>query len=203
MSKITVREAAILAGKSRETINNATKDGTLSFTKNHRGIKVIDVAELERVYPLEKKIEDLEKQNTVRPSKLSSDSDSQEWIERYKLLEARLELSEKERSILETERNRERKQFESQIENLQESLKTSQQTAQKITYLLEDKNRDNKESNWEKSVKALGQRITNQEKVAQEEKIRSQKILKQNRALKQALDAERNKSFWKILFRLS
>jgi len=41
MSEITVKQAALLTGKSRETINAATKDGTLSFSHNARKHKVI------------------------------------------------------------------------------------------------------------------------------------------------------------------
>ena len=46
MSKVTVREAALLTGKSRETINAATKDGTISYTHNEKNHKVIDISEL-------------------------------------------------------------------------------------------------------------------------------------------------------------
>jgi len=44
MSKVTVREASVLTGVSRQTINDATKNGLLSFTKNKRGHKVIDIS---------------------------------------------------------------------------------------------------------------------------------------------------------------
>ena len=60
MSKISVRQAAWLTGKSRETINTATKQGTISFSLNSRNQKEIDVAELERVYPLIRSMNNLE-----------------------------------------------------------------------------------------------------------------------------------------------
>lgn len=77
MSKVTVRQAAELTGKSRQTINDATKDGTLTFSKNGRGHKVIDVSELERVFDIIKKPEEIgqksgsvksDSKTTVKPS---------------------------------------------------------------------------------------------------------------------------------------
>ena len=52
MSYLTIAEAAKhLNGKaSVSTLHRHTKDGTLSFTSNAHGNKVVDVAELERVY---------------------------------------------------------------------------------------------------------------------------------------------------------
>ena len=88
------------------------------------------------------------------------------------------------------------------------ALDKSQDTAQKITLLLDDKNK-NKESTieWEKAIKALEFRISNQEKTEKEKASREEKILRQNRILKRALDAEkakiekeRNKSFFQKLF---
>ena len=72
MTKVTVSEAAVLTGKSRQTINDATKDGTLSFDKNKRGHKVIDIAELSRVFDI---IGTLEEGGTVsKPVKSDSKS---------------------------------------------------------------------------------------------------------------------------------
>ena len=83
MSKVTVREAALLTGKSRETINSATKDGTLSYTLNNKNHKVIDVAELSRVYEITKTLEEVEQESGVNHSQPPSETDSQEWRSRY------------------------------------------------------------------------------------------------------------------------
>lgn len=49
---IGLSEAAKLVGKPRSTIHRAMKDGRLSFTVGPSGARLIDPAELERVYPL-------------------------------------------------------------------------------------------------------------------------------------------------------
>lgn len=52
MSKVSVSQAAKLTGKSRETINKATKSGTLAYSLGSSKRKEIQIAELERVYEL-------------------------------------------------------------------------------------------------------------------------------------------------------
>jgi hypothetical protein len=52
MSKIQVGEAAKLARVTRNTIHRAIKTGRLSAERDADGMYHIDVAELERVYPL-------------------------------------------------------------------------------------------------------------------------------------------------------
>lgn len=50
MTKITIAEAEALTGKSVKTLHRHTKNGTLSFSLNPQGQKVVDIVELERVY---------------------------------------------------------------------------------------------------------------------------------------------------------
>ena len=49
MTHLTITEAAKLIDRSEKTIYRWTKDGTLSFSHNPQGVKVIDTAELQRV----------------------------------------------------------------------------------------------------------------------------------------------------------
>ena len=49
MPLLTITEAAKLVEKSDKTLHRWTKDGTLTFSRNPQGIKVIDTAELQRV----------------------------------------------------------------------------------------------------------------------------------------------------------
>ena len=49
MSKVTVKQAAFLTGLTKETINKATNDGTISHSLNQSNRKVIEIAELQRV----------------------------------------------------------------------------------------------------------------------------------------------------------
>ena len=50
MSKITLSEALELVPVGRSKLYNDAADGTISTEKNKQGTKVVDVAELERVY---------------------------------------------------------------------------------------------------------------------------------------------------------
>ena len=49
MPYLTITEAAKLVEKSDKTLHRWTKDGTLTFSRNPQGMKVIDTAELQRV----------------------------------------------------------------------------------------------------------------------------------------------------------
>ncbi len=198
MSKVTVREAAALTGKSRETINSATKDGSLSYTLNNKNHKVIDVAELSRVYEVVKTLEDLEKESAVSNSQPPSEADSQEWRARYLEIKAKAESADDKIEMLEKHHAKQTRIYEDQIENLQDSLKLAQEGHNKATLLLEDKSGDNNQ--WQAAISAVESRVANQEEKIKEEQGRAHKILRQNQLLKKALEEEKNKSFWQKLF---
>src|SRR4051812_2770031 len=52
MASIGLSEAARLTGKPRSTIHRAMKDGRLSYTIGPDGARLIDPAELERIYSI-------------------------------------------------------------------------------------------------------------------------------------------------------
>lgn len=140
MSQVTVRQAALLAGKSRDTINVATKEGTLSFTLNPKGHKVINVAELERVFPLVKTMDDLDKPQAAVGSRPNvSDSDVRMELA---LIRERLKHSQQLFDTMSIERGRERSQLESEIENLRDSLEKAQDQQTKMQLMLTDQTND-------------------------------------------------------------
>ncbi len=198
MSKVTVREAALLTGKSRETINSATKDGTLSYTLNNKNHKVIDVAELSRVYEITKALEEVEQHSGVNHSQSPSETDSQKWMSRYLEMKTKADSAIEKAELLEKHHQQQRKIYEDQVQNLQDSLKLAQEGHNKATLLLENKSDDGNQ--WQIALKAIEERVANQENKAKEEQERAQKILRQNQALKKALEEEKNKSFWQKLF---
>ena len=61
--KITIAEAAKLTGKSVPTLHRHTNCGKLSFSKNEKGEKVVDIAELERCYGTLKTLESDNQEN--------------------------------------------------------------------------------------------------------------------------------------------
>ena len=62
--KITIAEAAKLTGKSVPTLHRHSNNGKLSYSKNEKGEKVVDIAELERCYGTLKTLESDNQENT-------------------------------------------------------------------------------------------------------------------------------------------
>lgn len=213
MSKVTVQEAEYLTGLTRQAINYATKNGTLSYTQNERGVKVIDVSELQRAsYPLIKTMEELEefrkfgkKATDVKARQSLRVKEDSDTVTRVELLEQQIENNQKMLESVEKERNRERDLYEKQIDTLTASLKTAQETAHKVTLLLEDKTKARSDgagaADWEKAFKTLEERIASQDAQARKE-IEEIKKNSQQQVLryKTALEAEKRKPFWKKLF---
>ncbi|MBL4763564.1 MAG: hypothetical protein JKY93_12810 [Gammaproteobacteria bacterium] len=187
MSKITVREAALLTGKSRETINNATKDGTLSFTHNGRNHKVIDIAELERVYPLQKSMDDIKKAaKTVKNSQPVSETDSQEWRDRYLEEKARADAAVSKIEVIEKYSRKTHDLMEEQADTLRKSLILAQEGHNRATMLLEDRTVEKDTGNeWKETFEKLEKRIANREEAAD----------KKQKELEEALELEKAKSF--------
>lgn len=162
LSKVTVKQAASLTGKSRETINTATNSGLLSFSLNSRNHKVLDVAELERVFPLVKTMGELRQQSEpVSSSQKPSEPDSDTEL---LLLQEKLSSSEQLREMLADERDRERRQFEAELETLRNSLEKSQEQHNKALLLITDQsqNSQDKHSTWEQTIRQLESKIANQ-----------------------------------------
>ena len=51
MAQVGLKQAAALTGKNQSTIHRAMKSGRLSYTVSEAGERMIDVAELQRVFP--------------------------------------------------------------------------------------------------------------------------------------------------------
>lgn len=204
MSRITVREAAKLTGKSRETINNATKNGTLSYTKNERGTKVIDIAELERVYELVKTFDELENEDNVKNSQPPSETDSQGWRERYLEMKAKFEKEELRNQLLEKERERERADFSARIEPIESALDKALDLTKAIEHrpsqdqIVEDAKRAAQIEIEKMKGEAKKKEVQIQKLLEAEEK--RQKRIEERRREKEQEEAERQKSFLKKLF---
>jgi chromosome segregation ATPase len=195
MSKITVRQAAKLTGKSRETINTATRDGTLSYTLNAQKHKVIDISELERVYPLVKTFDDLKSESgAVRKRPAASDSDANEEIA---VLRQKLAGSEAMRESLTAERDRERRQLEGDIEHLRSSLEKAQEQHSKALLLITDQTNRAKDraGDWQDAIDKLKQQIANQE-TALEKRLAD--VRQQSK--REAIDEIKSKPWWKVIF---
>jgi len=198
--KYTVNEAAKIVGTTRQTIYRHIDSKPLSVEKDEHGNQLIEASELLRVYGDNINFDainsEVDKSQPVTKLQDVTTKDSTNGITAEKLNSANEKIT-----MLEAQLRREREVMEGQIENLQDSLKRSQDGQNSITKILEDhRSKESGAGEWEKSFKALESRIANQEAKEKEHQAREEKLLKRTRQYKAALDAERNKGFFKKLF---
>lgn len=202
--KVTITKAAKMAGVSRNTIYNDIDSGVLSYTSNARNKKLIDVSELARVYenvdldenkPKEKTYENVEKRPELIKPPSKQDISAQVMQERLKANERSLE-------VLTEERERERQNYESRLESLESALSKAQDGYNSVTKLLEDqRSKESEVGGWEKAIKTLESRISNQETALKAELDETKKRAQnQISRYKQELEKEKNKSLWQKLF---
>ena len=186
--KVSMSEAARLAGiKSRSTFYRHIEKKGISVDRSDPQNPVVDVAELIRVYGDKIKPNTDEQGRGVQNNTPHQTPSNRQSREDVIPLSAMNKIQEQIEDI-----------YKERIEDLKSQLEL--QTKQN-TILLEDRSKkDEQGREWEKSLRALEARISNQETTAKEDKERADKILRQNRALKKALDEEKNKSFFKKLF---
>lgn len=198
MSKVTVREAALLTGKSRETINTATKDGTISYTHNEKNHKVIDVSELQRVYPIVKSMEEIEQSGTVQSSQNRTGNGQSDLEKEVAVLQERLDSLTREKDHLTEERVRERRQLESEIDNLRSSLERAQEQHNKAMLLLTDQRQSEEkrglvENERDRKLDALEEKI-------KELRSQNKRIFRHSQEQKKKLEELQNGAWWKRLF---
>lgn len=216
---VTISKASQMAGVSRATIYNDIDSGTLSIELGAKGRKMVDVSELTRVYKTLKNPDNSDTSKSVKTEK-KRESKPSEQSDKVAVLQERLEAQKNHSELLEDMLNKEKEErlreretakefeeyFKTQIENQSESIKN-------FTNLLEDQrgNKSDTNNDWGKSIKALEDKIANQEKAAiekaekeAEEKNEFQKKLEEKEAelqeQKEALELEQSKSFLHKLF---
>ena len=202
MPLVTVQEAEFLTGLTRQAINYATKNGSLSYTLNNRNIKVIDISELQRAgYDFNKSMAELDeyrkngkRSNGVKGRK-KNDVKSSNSDHTTQLIQQELNSANKLLETLETERVRERNLYEQQMETLTDSLKIAQETAKNATLLLENNTKDKQPNNtdWQNSIKSLETRMISQETATKAAKDKEDELNKNNEALEKQL-AEQKKT---------
>ena len=194
MSKVSVRVAAQLTGKSRETINAATKDGSISYTLNEKSHKVIDLAELQRVYPIVKSMEEIELSASVKSGQNLTASKQSDLEKQVAILEERLENANREMESQKEERIRERGQLESEIDNLRSSLERSQEQHNKALLLITDQSKQ-EESRGQKD-RQRDEQLERLHDTIQELKTQNKRIVRRSLDQKKQLEALQNRKFW-------
>ncbi len=194
--KYSISESARIVGITRKTLYKHIDKKPISTEKDNNGKPVIDASELIRVYGDQCKfnITDVNK-DTEKGTQKSSSVSTSDSIE--------MAVTKKELELLKSQMASEKDSLEEQIDYLRKKLDESTSESRKLTALITDQSQDNKADDWQKSLKMLEQRISNQEesaKVKQDKAEKENKILRDNlEKEKEALAEEQGKGFWKRL----
>lgn len=172
--KLSMEQAAIVIGKSKKTIYNHKDRNKFSYDTDEEGKTVIDASELLRVYgnrpDIIQRLKELQEPTNENASEITPNytrkstptvKDSEIVDYKIKLVKLEAEL-EKEKAL--------KMMVEESLDYFKDALEKAQETAQKVTLLLEDQRSNKAETNydWQKSLKALEDRIANQESAVQE-----------------------------------
>ena len=196
--KLTLGQAAKEAGISKPSLSAAIKKGRLSANKNDSGVYEIDPAELFRVYPKKQEANPLDNSSplTLTNGKKGVGSGVSKEVLDLLLAERGKLLEEKDKTI---------KRLEEEKSEIRDDLQDQKDQSKRITLLLENQSSKGA-GDWEKGLKALEERIANQEKSAKEIEDKALKLEEENRKLKkvvttkeQALKEEKSKGFFKRL----
>lgn len=199
--KYSISEAARIVGVTRKTFYKHIEKKPISIEKDSNDKPVVDASELIRVYG-DKCNFDKDKQTKETAKSIH------EYPEVNTTNATEIAVTQKELEMLKTQMKSERDSFEEQIDYLRSKLDESNSETRKLTALITDQSsKENNSNTWEKSIRALEQRIANQEKSAKEREEKEQKLLDENRRIKQAyskqkkaFEEEKNKSLWQKLF---
>jgi len=168
-------DAAKVAGVSRRSFYNHIPKKSISLTQDSDGEEKIDLSELKRVYGEERVALNLKKfmdeQGDVQEREPVQDKSVQKSANSNKA-EIELEVLKERLNHFDDykqERVREREQLEERIGQLESTLQKALDNQNKTTLLLEHYTKgDEGNEDWKKSIKALEEKIANQEKEAKE-----------------------------------
>lgn len=177
-TKLTLADAAVVAGKSTNTLNRAKNSGKISVEIIDK-VAYYDVAELARVYPKTFDFNRLDKSesNSNSPSLNRPETKSVSSAE-IKILEERLNSANKLIEKDKEERIRERNQLEDRITKLETALEKSQNHE---TRLIEyQKSKEGEGTNFEQILKPIQDEISNLKKTSEEDRAKMSDLGKAN-----------------------
>jgi hypothetical protein len=160
-TQFNIAQAARIADVSRNTIKSHQNSGKLSYARGLQGEKLVDAAELMRVYGDKcdfKRVESGAASSSAVQSPApikSGQSDQHELVN----LQLRLDL-------INEERKREREQLQQQIDHLQKSLEKALDGSNKAMLLLEHRPGG---GDWDKRFEELERKIANQKVIAEKQ----------------------------------
>ncbi len=190
-SKVSVVEAAKMAGVSRATFYRHITEKKISTTQDDKNNTVIDTSELVRIYGNKlRTLEEIEKEEIDQIDDNETDRDSSQGLKiQVDMLKERLK-------DFNEERNRERTQLSSQIEDLKAQLDRaeeqrikSEEQKNKLTMMLTDQRSD--------SEKLVAKDAEHNKKIMDIETTVRTLIATQDKLLE---ESSKKKGFWGKLF---
>lgn len=193
---LSMSEAAQMVGLTRPTFYRKVDELGISINEDG-GKKRVDVSELIRVFGNDFKMNNEPSNPSKNVSMDNTANINADLDTRLAILEAELKM---EREL--------RDEIKDEVAYFKEQVALEKEEKKKITLLLEDHRvKESRGEAWEKSIRALEQRIANQEKAAKEREEKEQKLLDENRRIRQAyskqkkaFEEEKSKSMWQKLF---
>jgi AcrR family transcriptional regulator len=175
-------DAAKVAGVSRRSFYNHIPKKKISVTQDADGEEKVDVSELKRVYGDERVALNLKKflderggvqeREDVQPTVVQPSANNNKAEIELEVLRERLNHFDEYKQ----ERVREREQLEERIGQLESTLQQALDNQNKTTLLLEHYTKGEEGSDdWKKSIKALEEKIENQEKESKEKAEQDEK----------------------------
>jgi len=179
---------------SKPTLYQDMKTGKLSFTKNTKGRRQLNVAELERVYS---KREEGTNDNETKSEQVSSENKAHEKpsaLDQSKLLQTQIELLQEQMKFKDL-----------MIEEWQEAFNKAQKTADKITALIEYKSEgQGDKQKIDKLEQTVNQLVEQNKELLQKENDRRTRVearrKEQERLAKIKEEEEQRKGFFSRLF---
>lgn len=204
---ISPTDAVKMYDVSKPTLYKDMSDGTISFTKDDRDRRKINVAELDRLYEKRQGVpEGLTSMNGKQWDGLTElNVNDQHLVQQVKAVREQIEQSRsREIELLEEQVE----QFKNQIEKLHQHLDETREEHRVYVRLLEDKREEQgaKTSHWDQKFQAMEREVNvlqeqNKLLVAREEE-RKKHIEERRRkqAVEKQLEQERKQHFWQRLF---
>lgn len=204
---ISPTDAVKMYDVSKPTLYKDMSDGTISFTKDDRDRRKINVAELDRLYAKRQDAqESLTSTNGNQWDGLTEPNvNNQQLVQQVKAIREQIEQSRnREIELLEAQIE----QFKNQIENLHRHLDETREEHRVYVRLLEDKREEQgaKTSRWDQKLQAMEQQLSalqdqNKLLVAREEERK--KRIEERRRKQEAekrQEQEHRQRFWNRLF---
>jgi len=209
-SAVSPTKAAEIADVSRQTIYNDMDSGDLSFNRQGKRKRTIDISELERQYGTLKIPSSNKTTNEPSEDKLEVSNDVKKGDSNFTNVQKRG--GDTPTELVELAVAREKiKNLETLVENLQDEKEYLRKALEKAqnneTHLIEDKRSESeKVADWEKNVADMQKKIAafelKEEQAAQAEKTADREKNSLKTKLEQtekALNAEKSKTAWQKL----